>query len=362
MEIRIDQHLFNQFSEPLEIAGPCSVESESQLDEVVSFLKSHGIQLIRAGVWKPRTRPGSFEGIGEAALPWLKSAAEKYEIDFAIEVAKPAHVEAALKHDISVFWIGARSTANPFTVQEIAESLKGVDIPVMVKNPTNPDLELWIGALERLNKYGIEKLAAIHRGFSTYRKGRYRNNPMWEIPIELKRRIPKIPLICDPSHIAGKRALIREISQKSIDLNYDGLMTEVHPYPEKALSDANQQLSFKEFEEVRGSLEKRSHTIQDQSFINLLDAIRAQVDEADHELLEVLSRRMELIQKIGEYKRDNNVAVLQMERWNHILQTRSEWARALELNVDFILDIYNRLHTESIQNQTEIMNQKMEKL
>jgi len=362
MTLQINHTLTKNYGQPIMIAGPCSVESEIQLNNAVEFLVSNGIKIIRAGVWKPRTRPGSFEGIGEAALPWLRDAALKHNVSFAIEVARPSHVELALRNGIDVLWIGARSTANPFTVQEIAESLRGTTLPVMVKNPTNPDLGLWIGAFERLNKAGVTELAAIHRGFSTYRKGRYRNNPMWEIPIELKRRIPEIPLIGDPSHIGGKRALIWEVSQKSIDLNYDGLMIEVHPNPEKALSDAAQQLTFEEFKTVKEKLAYRSGKIENDHFLNLLEGIRAQVDETDHEIIDALSRRMNLIRKIGAYKRDNNVSVLQMERWNKIMETRSEWAEKMDLNVDFILDIYNRLHTESIRNQTDIMNQKMEKI
>ena len=362
MKLKIEHKLQEIFGHPIMIAGPCSVESEEQLREVVSFLSSNGIKILRAGVWKPRTRPGSFEGLGERSLPWLRELSREFGVAFAVEVAKPEHVDLALEFGIQVLWIGARSTANPFTVQGIADSLKGVDIPVMVKNPTNPDLELWIGGLERLNKAGIRELAAIHRGFSTYRKGRYRNIPMWEIPIELKRRIPEIPLICDPSHISGKQDLIWEVAQKSADLNYDGLMIEVHPVPNNAKSDAAQQLDFSGFLSVMENLELRRDTLKDDQFLNLLEAIRAQVDEADHEILDILARRMELIKKIGEYKRDNNVAVLQMERWNEILKTRREWAEYLDLNVDFILDIYNRLHTESIRNQTNIMNKKMEEL
>lgn len=362
MELKIAHKLQENYGHPLMIAGPCSAETEEQILSITKALVKQGISLVRAGIWKPRTRPGSFEGIGKKALPWLKNIRKSLGISFAVEVARPSHVELALEHDIDVLWIGARSTANPFTVQEIAESLKGVKIPVLVKNPVNPDLELWIGALERLNKNGIEELAVVHRGFSTYRKGRYRNLPMWEIPIELKRRLPQIPMICDPSHIAGNKVLVQEISQKSIDLNYDGLMIEVHPDPAKAWSDPEQQLTPGDFQNLKENLIYRSETIQDSRFINMLEAIRAQVDEADHEMLETLSRRMKLIEKIGEYKRENNVAVLQMERWNEIIKTRSEWAKLLDLNIDFILDIYNRLHTESIRNQTEIMNKKLEKM
>ena len=343
------------FQYPMIIAGPCSVETPEQLDQTVSELVSNGITTIRGGVWKPRTRPNSFEGVGTIALPWIQEVKEKYGVKFAIEVASPSHVDEALNAGIDFLWIGARSTANPFTVQDIADSLKGVDIPVFVKNPINPDLALWIGALERISHAGITRLGAIHRGFSNFNDTKYRNTPTWQIPIELKSLFPDLPLICDPSHICGNRHLIQHISQKALDLSFDGLIIESHINPDKAWSDAAQQLTPADLDTLLQQLKTRKVSLDDPELQSQLEIIREQIDEADREILEMLSRRMSLVEKVGEYKKLNNVAILQMERWNKVFKTRPEWAKALNLNEDFAKDLFKLIHTESIKKQTDIM-------
>ena len=339
---------------PLYIAGPCSVETPEQLDLTVKALVDEGVKVIRGGVWKPRTRPNSFEGVGNISLPWIKEVKEKYKVKFAIEVASPIHVDEALKFGIDIFWIGARSTVNPFTVQEIANSLKGVDIPVLVKNPVNADLALWIGALERFHHTGIKKLGAIHRGFSNFNDKTYRNSPMWQIPLGLKTHLPEIPLLNDPSHISGRRDLILQISQMALDLNFDGLMIESHIDPDKAWSDAAQQLRPSDLGQLFRTLKTRNVSIDNPLFQSQLDLIREQIDDVDREILEILSRRMSLVEKAGEYKKLNNVAVFQMERWKKVFETRPEWAEALRLNPDFAKDLFQLIHTESIKKQTEV--------
>ncbi|HAH36027.1 MAG TPA: 3-deoxy-7-phosphoheptulonate synthase [Algoriphagus sp.] len=346
----------NSHSKPLIIAGPCSIETPEQLDNTVQELVSQGINLIRGGVWKPRTRPGSFEGLGSIALPWIQEIKNKYTVKFAIEVASAQHVEEALAHEIDILWVGARSTVNPFTVQEIAESLKGVNIPVMIKNPVNPDLSLWIGAVERFQKIGIQDLAVIHRGFSNFRDQIHRNSPLWQIPIEFRTHFPDLMMINDPSHISGKRDLVPIIAQKALDLNFDGLIIESHCNPDQAWSDAAQQLTPKNLEFMLSQLKTRKVKFEAAEMLNQLAEIRSQIDQADHDLLEALHRRMQLVEKIGEYKKLNNVAVLQMERWKEIFDSRPRWGESLGLNPELIQEIFGILHQESIRTQTEILD------
>lgn len=340
---------------PLIIAGPCSVETPDQLDQTVGALVKNGINIIRAGVWKPRTRPNSFEGVGLIALPWIKEVKKKYNVRFAIEVASSSHVEEALKHGIDILWIGARSTVNPFTVQDIADSIKGTDIPVFIKNPINPDIALWIGAIERIYQAGITRIGAIHRGFSSFNDTKYRNTPTWQIPIELKSLYPHLPILCDPSHICGNRHLIPHIAQKALDLSFDGLIIESHIDPDKAWSDAAQQLSPEHLGRLLQQLKTRKVILDDPELLSQMEIIREQIDEADREILESLSRRMSLVEKVGEYKKLNNVAILQMERWNEVFKTRPEWAKALNLNEDFAKELFKLIHTASIKKQTAIM-------
>ncbi len=348
----------NQNPEPLIISGPCSVETPEQLRQTVSGLYNEGIRVFRGGVWKPRTRPGSFEGVGSIALPGIKEVKGEFDIEFSIEVASSQHVEEALKHDIDILWIGARSTVNPFTVQEIAESLRGVDVPVLIKNPVNPDLSLWIGAIERIKRVGIQQVAGIHRGFSNYRDKIYRNSPLWQIPIDLKAEFPDLPLICDPSHISGRRDLVPIVSQKALDLNFDGLMIESHVNPDEAWSDAAQQLTPANLGNMIRNLQTRKVHFEGVDKQDHLEDIRSQIDHADHELLEAIQRRMALVKKIGEFKKLNNVAVLDMERWKAILESRPEWARELAINPNLATEIFVLLHQESIKKQTEILDQK----
>jgi len=349
------------YKKPLIISGPCSIESKTQFFDTIEGLKGAGINYIRGGIWKPRTRPGTFEGIGKKGLPWIKEAKEKYGIEVATEVATPQHVELALNAGIGLIWIGARTTVNPFNVQEIAESLKGIDIPVFIKNPINPDLSLWKGAIERFSKAGITRLGAIHRGFDSFQKTKFRNVPLWQIPIELKSEFPNLPLICDPSHIAGKRNMVREISQKALDLNYDGLMIESHINPKEALSDAEQQLTPVALKNLLEHLEFRDATNSDRAYVDQLEIIREQIDQADREILEAIATRMNLVEKIGEFKKENNVAIFQISRWKEIFKTRPEWAKSLNLDADFIKELYRFIHQQSVQKQTRIYKNKAEK-
>jgi chorismate mutase len=338
------------------IAGPCSAESPEQLDQTVGQLVSQGIRTIRAGVWKPRTRPNQFEGKGEEALKWLQELKGKYDIKTTTEVASAQHVDLALKYDIDILWIGARTTVNPFGVQEIADAIRGTSIPVMIKNPINPDLSLWMGAIERINGAGIDQISAIHRGFSSFQETRFRNPPMWQIPIELKANLGHIPLICDPSHIAGNRTMLFEVCQKALDLNYDGLMIETHNNPDQALSDAQQQITPDVLSDLLSKLRIRKASSTDITFINQLDELRDKVDHVDREIIEMIAARMKMVEQIGNYKRDNNVTILQMERWKQITESRPEWGNILDLNPDLVLDIYKLIHQESIKQQTNIFN------
>ena len=341
---------------PFVIAGPCSVETEEQTHSIIQQLAKEGkVQLIRAGIWKPRTRPDSFEGIGEKGLPWLKKACNHANLPFAVEVANTKHAEIALKEGANVLWIGARTTVNPFAVQEIADCLKGVNIPVMIKNPVNPDLNLWIGAFERMQHAGIKDLVAIHRGFSVYKHEVYRNVPNWEIPIALKQELPTIPLICDPSHIAGRTDLLLEVSQKAMDLNYAGLMIETHPNPEKAWSDAKQQITAKGLTELLNALILRTRQ-SDNFTTEELELFRKKVAELDSTMFELLSERMKISELIGKFKKDNNITILQEEHWKNLLDSRLKLAHELQLSSEFVRSILDAIHLESITRQINVMN------
>lgn len=345
-----------ELERPLVMAGPCSAESEEQVIETARQLHKNGIKIFRAGIWKPRTRPSAFEGVGTRGLPWLRRVKEEFGMLTAIEVANVKHVYESLKAGIDILWIGARTSANPFSVQEIADALKGVDIPVMVKNPVNPDAELWIGALERINNVGIKKIAAIHRGFSTYNKSDYRNSPQWEIPIELKRRIPELQIITDPSHICGKKELLLEISQRSIDLNFDGLMIETHINPEKALSDAEQQITPEELKILLNKLILRKSSIEDALLLTTMEELRQEIDNFDDKLLDILNSRMAISRKIGEYKKKHNITILQASRWDKLLKERIKLAGKKGLSEEFITKVFKAIHQESINHQTKVMN------
>lgn len=344
---------------PIIISGPCSVESEEQvLQTAQQITKSGKISILRGGIWKPRTRPNSFEGVGNEGLKWLKQAGLEVGLPVATEVANAEHVETCLKNNIDILWIGARTTVNPFSVQEIADALKGVDIPVFVKNPITPDINLWVGALERINAAGINKIGAIHRGFSSFDKSAYRNVPMWEIPIELKLMCPELPIFCDPSHIAGDKELILQVAQKALDMDMNGLMIESHINPLVAKSDAEQQVTPNELEILLNRLVIREKESQNTEFINQLEQLRSVIDELDEELINKFSSRMAIIEKIGEYKYQNNVTIFQLERWERILVNRSFLAEKVGLSDDFIKKMLELVHQESIRVQTEIMNKK----
>jgi chorismate mutase len=347
-------------SRPFLIAGPCSAETEEQVLAIARELATQPVDLFRAGVWKPRTRPGAFEGNGAIALPWLQKVKAETGLKTTIEVANANQVYEALKFGIDVLWIGARTTVNPFSVQEIADALRGVDVPVLIKNPVNPDLELWIGAIERIRNAGISRVGAIHRGFSAYAKSKFRNAPYWEIPIELRRRMPDLPLICDNSHICGNREDLQEVAQQAMDLNYDGLMTEVHCDPDNAWSDAKQQITPFTYGELRQSLIVRRETSDNAEFLGNLENLRHKIDEVDLEILNLLSRRMRIAQDIGRYKRSNNISILQASRWNEILEKAYVQGRQRDLSDDFIEKFLSAVHQESIAHQTRVMHPKAE--
>ncbi len=343
---------------PFIISGPCGAETREQVLETARLLSQQNVQLFRAGVWKPRTRPDSFEGAGEQALNWLKEVKEQYHFPVIIEVAQPRHVELALKAGIDCFWIGARTTVNPFLIQQLADALKGVDIPVMIKNPVNPDLDLWMGAIERFYKTGINRIAAIHRGFSSYENSTYRNKPNWEIPIELRRRLPGIPLICDPSHICGNTFMLSYVAQFAMDLQYDGLMLESHVNPVEALSDTAQQLMPRELKKLLNNLIIRNPTTENIVELGRLEDLRDQIDELDDQILRSIAERMAVARSIGQYKYRNNITILQPERWEEIIRTRTANGVSQELTHDFILKLYGIIHEESIHQQTQQMNKE----
>jgi len=346
-----------EFTRPFLIAGPCSAESEKQMLDT-AFALPRTVKIFRAGIWKPRTRPDCFEGAGSKGLVWLKKVKEETGMLTATEVANVKHVYEALKYGVDILWIGARTTANPFAVQEIADSLKGMDIPVLVKNPVNPDIDLWIGAIERFNRAGIKKLGAIHRGFSTYDKSRFRNKPQWQIPIELKRRIPELPIINDPSHISGKRDLVFYISQKAMDLNFEGLIIETHIDPDKAKSDAKQQLSPDQLNSLLDNIVYRSPNPNGNTELELL---REQIDIFDDELMEVLKNRMDIVSQIGQFKLEKNITILQTKRWSEILEKRLKQGKEIGVSDEFVSLLFKGIHQESINIQNDIMSSKRKK-
>ena len=341
---------------PLVVAGPCSAETEDQVLKIAHELKDSDVNYFRAGIWKPRTRPGNFEGVGALGLKWLQKVKAETGMKTATEVANAAHVKLALEHDIDLLWIGARSTVSPFIVQEIAEALEGTDKIVLVKNPVNPDLALWLGGIERLYSANIKNLGVIHRGFSTYEKTRYRNNPEWQIAIELQNRFPDLPLICDPSHITGKRDMIFEVSQTALDLNFNGLMIETHTDPDNAWSDAAQQVTPETLIQMMEDLKIRKETDTEADYRNALNTLRTQIDVIDHQLIDILGKRMKIADAIGELKKDKNVAVLQSKRWNEILGKMILEGEQNKLSEEFILRVFKAIHQESINHQEKIMN------
>lgn len=353
MELELEKlQLPSDQKRPFVIAGPCSAETEEQVMKTAKQLAQKGCHMFRAGVWKPRTKPGGFEGHGEPALAWLKQVKEDTGMLVATEVATPEHVELAMKYGIDIMWVGARTSANPFAMQALADSMKGVDVPVFVKNPVNPDLELWIGALERLNGAGIKKLGAIHRGFSSYDKTIYRNLPMWQIPIELRRRIPDLAIICDPSHIGGRRDLIAPLCQQAMDLGADGLIIESHCDPDKAWSDAKQQVTPDVLDYILSLLVIRDDTVTTEG----ISQLRKQIDELDNQVMDVLAKRMRVCREIGQYKKEHNMTVLQAQRYNEILDKRGAQGTLCGMDSEFIKKIYEAIHEESVRQQIEIIN------
>lgn len=342
---------------PLIISGPCSAETEEQMIHTATNLAAtKKVDMLRAGIWKPRTKPGMFEGNGVTGLPWLLQAKKITGLPTTVEVATAKHVEDALKFEVDMLWIGARTTVNPFSVQEVADALKGTDVPVLIKNPINPDLELWSGAIERLQKAGVQQIGIIHRGFSSYGNTEFRNAPMWHLPIEMKRRYPKMPLICDPSHICGNRNMLQSIAQKSIDLDFDGLMIESHIDPDNAWSDAKQQVTPEKLSNLLDALIWRHESTTKQDFITALSTLREQINQVDDELMILLGQRMKLSDKIGEYKRDNQITILQTNRWNEILERAYKKGENLGLSKEFITKYFDAVHLESIYHQNKIMN------
>lgn len=346
-------NLPSDYRRPIVIAGPCSAESEEQLMSTATNLANLGCHMFRAGIWKPRTKPGGFEGHGEKALPWLKRVKDETGMLTATEVATPEHVELALKYDVDVLWIGARTSANPFAVQALADALKGIDVPVLVKNPVNPDLELWIGALQRINGAGIKRLGAIHRGFSSIDQKLYRNTPMWHLPIELKRRYPTLPIVCDPSHIGGRRDLIAPLCQQAMDTGFDGLIVESHCTPDEAWSDAKQQVTPDVLDFILDRLVIRDNAELTES----LSSLRKQIDEMDDNLMDLLTRRMRVSREIANYKKEHNMSVVQTGRYTEILDKRGAQGTMCGMDANFVKKIYEAIHEESVRQQMEIINQ-----
>lgn len=342
---------------PLIISGPCSAETEEQVLETAKQLAATGkVDVLRAGIWKPRTRPGSFEGIGTKGLPWLQQAKKETGLPVAVEVATAKQVEDSLHFGVDVLWVGARTTVNPFSVQEVADALKGVDVPVLIKNPINPDLELWLGAVERIAKAGIQKIGLIHRGFSSYGNTEYRNAPMWHLAIEMKRRYPDLMIINDPSHISGRRDILLDVAQKAIDLDFDGLMIESHINPDEAWSDAKQQVTPARLAEMLDSIIWRKEDVNSEEYHAALEKLRQQINHLDDELMQILGQRMKVAEKIGEFKKNNNITILQTNRWNEILERATQKGDKLGLSKDFITKYFDAVHMESINHQNKIMN------
>lgn len=353
MELNLQPlNLPSDHERPFVIAGPCSAETEDQVMSTALELARKGCHNYRAGVWKPRTKPGGFEGKGEEALGWLRQVKVETGMCITTEVAKPEHVELCLKYGIDILWIGARTSANPFAMQDLADSLRGVDIPVFVKNPVNPDLELWIGAMERINQAGVKRLAAIHRGFSSYDQKIYRNLPMWQIPMELHRRIPHLPLICDPSHIGGRRDLIAPLCQQAMDLGFDGLIIESHCNPDAAWSDAKQQIAPDVLDYILSLLVVRD----EHSTTEGITLLRKQIDELDNDLMELLAKRMRVCREIGQYKKEHNMTVYQANRYNEILEKRGAQGSLMGMDANFIAKVFEGVHEESVRQQMEIIN------
>lgn len=340
---------------PVVIAGPCSAETEEQVMETAKNLAKNGVRIFRAGIWKPRTKPGGFEGVGSVGLTWLQEVKKETGMLVATEVANKQHVEEALNAGVDVLWIGARTSANPFAMQEIADSLVGADVPVLVKNPVNPDLELWIGAMQRIYNAGIRQIGAIHRGFSAYGKHLYRNMPQWHIPIELRRRMPELTLICDPSHIGGKRELVAPLSQQAMDMGFDGLIVESHCDPDRAWSDKSQQVTPEVLNFILNMLVVRDTTQTTES----LTLLRQQIDQIDNDLLEALSKRMRISREIGQYKKEHSMPVVQTGRYDDILNSRAAAAEELGMNGDFMKTVYQAIHEESVRQQIEVLNNRM---
>lgn len=340
---------------PVVIAGPCSAETEEQVMETAKNLAKNGVRIFRAGIWKPRTKPGGFEGVGSVGLTWLQEVKKETGMLVATEVANKQHVKEALNAGVDVLWIGARTSANPFAMQEIADSLVGADVPVLVKNPVNPDLELWIGAMQRIYNAGIRQIGAIHRGFSAYGKHLYRNMPQWHIPIELRRRMPELTLICDPSHIGGKRELVAPLSQQAMDMGFDGLIVESHCDPDSAWSDKSQQVTPEVLNFILNMLVVRDTTQTTES----LTLLRQQIDQIDNDLLEALSKRMRISREIGQYKKEHSMPVVQTGRYDDILNSRAAAAEELGMNGDFMKTVYQAIHEESVRQQIEVLNNRM---
>ena len=336
---------------PVVIAGPCSAETEEQVMETAKDLAKNGVRIFRAGIWKPRTKPGGFEGVGSVGLTWLQEVKKETGMLVATEVANKQHVEEALNAGVDVLWIGARTSANPFAMQEIADSLVGADVPVLVKNPVNPDLELWIGAMQRIYNAGIRQIGAIHRGFSAYGKHLYRNMPQWHIPIELRRRMPELTLICDPSHIGGKRELVAPLSQQAMDMGFDGLIVESHCDPDSAWSDKSQQVTPEVLNFILNMLVVRDTTQTTES----LTLLRQQIDQIDNDLLEALSKRMRISREIGQYKKEHSMPILQAKRYDEILNKRGAQAVELGINPEFVKTLLQAIHEESIRQQMEVL-------
>ena len=346
----------NKEGRPVMIAGPCSVETEEQMIQTAVRLKATGkVDILRGGIWKPRTRPGMFEGIGAKGLPWMQKAKELTGLPITVEVAKASHVELALEFGVDVLWVGARTTVNPFSVQEVADALRGVDIPVLVKNPINPDLALWLGGIERLQKVGIDKIGGIHRGFSSASEKVFRNRPQWQLAIDFKTEMPEMPLINDPSHICGRRDLLSSVAQKAMDLDFDGLMIESHITPDEAWSDAKQQITPEVYSDLIAALVFRKHSLGPDERTSL-DKLRKDIDLIDEELIHILGSRMKVAREIGQYKKDQNLTILQSDRWMEVLQKFVEKGNNNHLSEDFITKVIKAIHDESISQQEEIIN------
>jgi chorismate mutase len=360
MEMQFKPLVEKEPGQSIIIAGPCSAETEEQVLATAHALKDQEIDFFRAGIWKPRTRPNAFEGVGKVGLPWLKRVKAETGLKVTTEVAKTQHVFEALKHNIDLLWIGARTTVSPFAVQEIADAIEGVDIPVLIKNPINPDLNLWIGAIERIYNAGIQRVGVIHRGFSLAGNSSYRNEPLWQIPIELKRRFPDLTIICDNSHICGRRDTLADVAQKSFDLSFNGLMTETHPNPDEAWSDARQQITPATFKELVDNLVIKHEKLDGEAKVSI-DALRTEIDGIDNELLNMLGKRMEIAEAIGLYKKAKNISILQPVRWNQILEKGIVKGKEKGLSEEFIAQFLKAIHQESINHQMEVTKSSIAK-